>query len=267
MLLNNARPLWLVLLLFQMATGALPLWSATASSSTSVTLAWDPNPESDIATYILQYGTSSGDYSSSVEVGNTTSSTIRQLQYGATYFFVVRARNGAGLESPPSNEVSFTVPPAITFPGISDGEAFNSGNSIELAATVAEPFDRIVFRVGDQQIGEARGGFPNVIWSNAPEGEHIITAEAYRSEGDLIGSVGITVRVVVPSTEGMQELPDGSVEFTITGAPGRTQHVYTSTDLQEWELMASILNETGAVLFTDEEVATQRRRFYRVASE
>src|SRR5581483_1257735 len=38
----------------------------------TVKLAWDPNTESDLAGYIVSYGTTSGQYSSSVDVGNIT---------------------------------------------------------------------------------------------------------------------------------------------------------------------------------------------------
>ena len=68
-----------------------------------VTLAWDPNPDPDIAGYRLHWGPEPGRYPNSVNVGNVTSSTI--LIPNEDTYAVVTAYNAAGLESPPSNEV------------------------------------------------------------------------------------------------------------------------------------------------------------------
>lgn len=79
----------------------------------SVTLAWDPNSEPDIASYKVYYGTQSGSPSQSSDVGNVTTATIANLDEGTTYFFTVRAINTARLESGPSNEVSYTTPNSL----------------------------------------------------------------------------------------------------------------------------------------------------------
>jgi hypothetical protein len=84
-------------------------------SGASLTLAWDPNLEPDIAGYKLYYGTASGRYTSAVIVGtnivgNAVTATVSNLTAGTTYFFVVTAFNGAGLESDPSSEVTNTAP-------------------------------------------------------------------------------------------------------------------------------------------------------------
>lgn len=73
----------------------------------SVTLAWDPNPESDLAGYIVYYGSASRNYTNAVNVGNITTNTVSGLVNGATYFFAVTAYNTNGLESDFSAEVSY----------------------------------------------------------------------------------------------------------------------------------------------------------------
>ena len=80
-----------------------------AAKVSGVTLAWDPNPEPDIAGYVLHYGTNSGLYDNAVAVGNVTTSTVPGLKDGTTYYFSVTALNTSGLESPPSDEVAYTV--------------------------------------------------------------------------------------------------------------------------------------------------------------
>ncbi len=71
-----------------------------------VMLEWDPNPESDIAGYRVYYGTNSGLYIKTLDVGNTTTASISNLSSTNIHYFVVTAYNIAGLESLPSDEVS-----------------------------------------------------------------------------------------------------------------------------------------------------------------
>jgi fibronectin type III domain protein len=78
-------------------------------------LAWNANPPtSDPATnttgYRVHVGLASGIYTQSTNVGNTTAVTESTLVSGSTYYFVVTAYNSAGLEGPPSNEVSYKAP-------------------------------------------------------------------------------------------------------------------------------------------------------------
>jgi hypothetical protein len=78
-----------------------------------ITLAWDPNLEPDVAGYRLHYGTASGRYTRQIDVGNTTSATVRNLTDGATYFFALTAYNTAGHESAPSQEISYPSPDGL----------------------------------------------------------------------------------------------------------------------------------------------------------
>ena len=48
----------------------------------SVSLQWAQNPESDVIGYRVHYGSSSGNYSEEVEVGNTTATTVQNLANG-----------------------------------------------------------------------------------------------------------------------------------------------------------------------------------------
>ena len=82
----------------------------------SVTLAWDPNTEPDIAGYKLYYGSPVGTYSEVVNVGNTTNTTVDTLVSGNTYAFYVTCYNTSGLESEPSNVVEYSVPPDRVIP-------------------------------------------------------------------------------------------------------------------------------------------------------
>jgi VCBS repeat protein/fibronectin type III domain protein len=79
---------------------------SVAAHAASLTLAWDPNREPDIAGYVVYWGTQPGEYPYSWNVGNFTSQQVEGLADATTYYFVVKAYNTSGLMSAPSAEVS-----------------------------------------------------------------------------------------------------------------------------------------------------------------
>lgn len=89
----------------------LPLFLQQAHAA-GVTLAWDANTETSVAGYKVGYGTGSGSYSSTVDVGNWTSVNISGLETGRRYYFACKAYDSAGKESTYSSEVSYTPPAA-----------------------------------------------------------------------------------------------------------------------------------------------------------
>jgi len=86
----------------------LGLLCAAGGQSGIATLTWDPNTETDLAGYKVYYGTASGTYTQTVDVGKVSTFTIAGLA-SAKWFFAVTAYNGGGLESGFSNEVSKTI--------------------------------------------------------------------------------------------------------------------------------------------------------------
>ena len=84
--------------------------SAQSAYSSQVTLAWDANNENNLAGYIVYYGTRSGYYANSIDVGNTTQYTISNLQAGVTYYIAVSAYNTDDYESDYSQELVYTLP-------------------------------------------------------------------------------------------------------------------------------------------------------------
>jgi hypothetical protein len=92
------------------------LGSASALHADTVTATWDPNSESDIAGYLLGYGTASGQENIAVPVGNVTTWQL-SLAPGQRYYFVIQAYNTGGLYSLPSAEAFIDIPnpvPSIT---------------------------------------------------------------------------------------------------------------------------------------------------------
>lgn len=79
------------------------------ATAAEVKLAWDANPEPDLA-YRVSYGLAAGQHVTEHPLTASTETTIEALVPGTTYFFVVRAINPKGLMSPPSTELVYTVP-------------------------------------------------------------------------------------------------------------------------------------------------------------
>ncbi len=89
--------------------------TAELAESAVVTLAWNPNPESDLAGYALSYGTTSGQLTTTIDVGNTTIYAFAIPDPTKVYYIAIRAYDTSGLFSPFSNEVATTpVIPALT---------------------------------------------------------------------------------------------------------------------------------------------------------
>jgi hypothetical protein len=76
----------------------------------NVTLTWNPSTNSNVAGHNIYYGTTSGNYANEITVGNATSVTISNLNYGSTYYFAATAYDAEGDESGFSNETQYIVP-------------------------------------------------------------------------------------------------------------------------------------------------------------
>lgn len=82
-----------------------------AGRAESLTLTWDPNPETNIASYVLHWGTNSGHYAASTNCGVATIFSIANAAlFPCTNFFAVTAVNISGLESDYSNEIFVVAP-------------------------------------------------------------------------------------------------------------------------------------------------------------
>lgn len=82
---------------------------ARTAHAAEIMLAWDQNPEQDIAGYKIHYGLESDNYATTIDVGNYTTCVLSDLETGQTYYFAATAYNTAGEESDYSNEISHTV--------------------------------------------------------------------------------------------------------------------------------------------------------------
>jgi hypothetical protein len=82
---------------------------AAGEPAPTVSLAWNANPEPDIAGYKVHFGTQSGTYSDVIDVRGATATALPQMLMGTTYYLAVSAYNTAGQEGPRSAEFSVTA--------------------------------------------------------------------------------------------------------------------------------------------------------------
>src|SRR4051812_32000760 len=76
----------------------------------SVTLGWDAETSTNVAGYVVYYGTNSGQYVYRVDAGTNLSLTVTNLQAGNTYYFAITAYDSNRMESVPSSEIAYLVP-------------------------------------------------------------------------------------------------------------------------------------------------------------
>jgi hypothetical protein len=125
----------------KLVVALLSITTLTAMAQTNkISLAWDPTCNTNVASYIVYYGTNTlatpvtkvyqaniddcgidrpavtnvfkGSYTFTNIVNGYTSTNaiITNLVKGAKYYFTLTCKNFAGLESGQSNEVEYTVP-------------------------------------------------------------------------------------------------------------------------------------------------------------
>ena len=83
------------------------LWTLPALSA-SVTIAWDPNPQSDVAGYLAYSRVAGSSTTEAVDVGTNTTYTFENLVAGISYVFHVTAYNGSRIESEPAGSIEYT---------------------------------------------------------------------------------------------------------------------------------------------------------------
>lgn len=117
------------------------LTNAVSVFAGDATLSWDPpttnadgTPLTDLAGYKLYYGTTSGNYTNSVDVGNINTYKISGLAEGLTYYFTVTAYDAAGNESEYSNEAIKTIQALDATPPVISG--IYAGNITTSSATI-----------------------------------------------------------------------------------------------------------------------------------
>jgi hypothetical protein len=93
------------ILFFALLHNPIQALSTAIPPGQSVTLAWSPVTNANVAGYNLYYGSARSNYTNVTSVGNVTNATISGLTEGTTYYFAATTLSTSGLESDYSAEV------------------------------------------------------------------------------------------------------------------------------------------------------------------
>ena len=200
-----------------------------SAEAATVTLQWDSNRESDLAGYLVVYGTQSGRLNETIDVGNHTTYQLADLEAGRTYFFTVRAYDTAGLISPPSAEVSATIdvaPLSLTNFMTNLTSPQTVGTSVIFAAAASggtAPYQYKWFVSDGSKSTLARD------WS----GDNTFTWQP------LVASPNYTVKAWARSATNTGDAPENagaerSLAFAITPADHTVMNVQRETDLDAY---------------------------------
>ncbi len=99
----------------------------------TISIAWDPVTDPDLAGYKVYYGTAPGVYTHNEDVGNRTSTTLVGLDACTHYYIAIKAYDSSGAESASySNQIDGLPRPVVTASSPSGGE---QGASTTLSVT------------------------------------------------------------------------------------------------------------------------------------
>lgn len=112
----------LIYVRFPFLLAMLFVWSLALPAHAQVRVEWDPNPEPDIAGYLVSYGTSSGVRPYVIDTGLRTSCEFLGLA-GGHFYFAVQAYNRSGLVSGHSDEVHLDA--TASAPSDTDGDGLS----------------------------------------------------------------------------------------------------------------------------------------------
>jgi hypothetical protein len=159
----------------------------------AVDLAWDANTEPDLAGYKIHYGTASGDYSHTIDVGNITTYTLTGLEEGVTYYLAATAYDDDDNESDYSDELVHTcinekpINQNPTTPSIPSGPSTGyTQTSYNFSTTASDPNgDELQYRFdwGDGESSDWGASSQSHSWSSAAI--FCIKAQAQDSKGAL----------------------------------------------------------------------------------
>src|SRR5262245_23901395 len=113
--------------------GAVLLLVPALAHAASVILEWDRNSDGLTAGYYVYYGTQSGNYSDTVDIGSSTSALVYLNDPSATYYFAVQAYSATGEKSPLSPEIAWLQN------GAPNGGTPTSGTPSAQAPTLLNP--------------------------------------------------------------------------------------------------------------------------------
>ena len=203
--------------------------SVFAAGTNSTSLAWDRNPETNIAGYRLQYGLTQGTYPNVVDAGNSTTATVTGLNQGTTYYFTVVAYNTSGQTSAASSVVTYTVPGEPNTAPTASSFSLTVAEDDQVAATASGADgegDSLAYSIVSAPTkGTLTGTAPNWIYkpsANANGDDSF----SYRANDGVLNSENATVSITitpvndvpVADAKNLTVQEDGTLAITLSGS-------------------------------------------------
>lgn len=167
----------------------------------TVTLAWDPSPDTNVVGYYIYFGPASGDYTNKLSAGSALTLTVPGLAPGSAYYFAATAVDATGLESEFSQEVSTNLPPIATnLPPVANPAIVQvaEDQTVAITLTGSDPNnDPLSFQIVANPLnGTLIGTPPNLTYRPAPNyfGSDSFT---FRARDGFADSAPATVSVTV----------------------------------------------------------------------
>ena len=209
---------------------------SSAAIAAQASLAWDANPQPEVAGYMLHYGTVSGAYTNVADVGKVTSYTVPNLQEGKTYYNAVTAYDAGRAESTFSNEVTTTIPYS---PPVANFSANSTSGSTPLSvgftSTSTGTITGYSWSFGDGTTSTTAnpthsyavaGTFAVGLTVSGPGGTNVLTKAGYI----LVSSASATAPVANFTADKTSGVAPLSVNFTSTSTGSITSYAWIFGD-------------------------------------
>lgn len=256
----------------------------------SIILTWNASTSPDIAGYHVYFGTTRGNYSSMLDVGNVKTATVSNLTGGETYYFAATAYNAAGTESPYSTSIQFLIPQESASLQTTDETATDSAAAERAPAPASATHARIVRAVDTEAVAKKSATTTRLTPTTATvTAAHVQSAARAQSvahtqsESALLRSrpdsatVNLT-RPAQPRTATKKTSVPASLALThdanhsslaLLKFPVEAGHWYevqASSDFQRWDSIwqSDTATEKGSRQFADSNSASINARFYRI---
>ena len=97
----------------------------------------------------------------------------------------------------------------------------------------------------------------------ANTGDYVVVIRDHA--GDTLPSQPATLALLVtPWLSGFQSLPNGDFQFSFTGNLNKTYEIRASTNLSDWETLATVTVTANPTLWIDTNTLAVPYRFYRI---
>ena len=245
------------------AAGCSAVWATQ-----SVSLAWDPSPDSAVAGYTVHYGDASGAYPSGLDVGKGTSAEIPGLQDGTVYYFAVTAYDSSGVESSYSNEVSHKTPdsgaPNVTLAWNASADSGVAGYLLRYgnASGVYSSSMDVANSTSASVPGLQRGATYYIVVT-----AYNLARQESAPSNEVVYQVPGAPRITGPSLELTPGTRRGDpVRFQFIGSPNQTYEIQATEDFETWTAIwhSAPLTTSQMLEFADTDTVASGMRFYRL---